>query len=124
MKIKDISLGWISTADISRAKKFFHEDLGLEISSDNEDMGWLELQPKGQQAMTLGIAQDQGQSPHKPGANAVLTFIVENIQEAKQELLDKGVTLEGDIHEVPGHVKLLSFFDKDHNRFQLVEVIG
>lgn len=123
MKIKSISLGWITTKDLAQSKKFFTDVLGLNITSnDAEGWGWLELAPSTGQGMFLGVAQAQENETHKPGDNAVLTFTIEgDIVAAKKELEAKGLEFEGDILEVPGHVKLVSFFDKDHNRFQLVE---
>ncbi|MBA2307038.1 VOC family protein [Candidatus Dependentiae bacterium] len=122
MKIKSISLGWISTSNLAEAKKFFQEDLGLKLTSDNEDMGWLELSSQGGEGITLGIADGSCEESPKPGSNTILTFTVDGkIEDAKKELEDRGVTFEGAIIEVPGHVKMVTFFDKDHNMFQLVE---
>ncbi|MBA3751577.1 VOC family protein [Candidatus Dependentiae bacterium] len=121
MKVKNISLAWITTAHLAQAKEFFRDDLGLDVSCDTEDMGWLEFSTPSKEGMMLGVAQMKAEEMHKPGQNAVLTFTVENIEEAKQELESRGVTFVGAICEVPGHVKLASFLDKDKNMFQLVE---
>ncbi len=118
-------MAWITTAHLAQAKKFFQDDLGLEVTSSHEEMGWLEFGPQGVDGMKLGVGAVCDEQPtHKPGDNAVLTFTVDNLDEAIDELKAKGVTFEGEVQEVPGHVRMIAFFDKDHNRFQLVEMLG
>lgn len=56
------------------------------------------------------------------GANVVVTFTVDNIEQPKEDFLNKGITVS-EIMEVLGHVKLANFADEDGNSFQLAEEI-
>jgi len=125
MKIKNISLAWIATSDIAKAKSFFGETLGLQVSDDSQDQGWLELRAK-DDSFTLGIGavNDEHQnSPIEPGHNAVITFTVDDIESAKKELEAKEISVY-DIIEIPGHVKMSFMQDFDGNLFQIVQPLN
>lgn len=120
MKIKSFGLAWVMTADINKAKDFFVNKLGLTISQDSTDMGWIELKAE-QGNFLLGVGADSGDSSVNPGKNAILTMNVDDIVAAKTELEKRGVKTEGSIVEIPGHVKMLFFKDTDGNYYQLVQ---
>lgn len=121
MKIKSFGLAWIVTSDMTKARDFFTNKLGLTVSQDSSEYGWIELKAE-KDNFLLGVSANQeGNDPIKPSQNAVLTMNVEDIVEAKAELVAKGITIEGDIIEIPGHVKMLSFRDTDNNHYQLVQ---
>lgn len=122
MKIKNISLGWITTANLTGAKKFFVETLGLTVAQDSTDHGWLELQSDDDK-FRLGIAQREEGLAIQPGQNAVITFTVANIEAVKAELEAKQIKVH-EIVEVPGHVKMAFIQDNDGNYFQLVEMLN
>lgn len=122
MSINKLDLGWVTVSDFKKSKKFFVDTLGLELNSEADEYGWLELQGHLGGAK-LGVAQMNERESHKPGSNAVLTFTVDNIEQKKRDLESKGVKFTSDIMEVPGHVKLATFVDPDNNTFQLVQVI-
>ena len=122
MAIKGFHLAWIVVKDIKKAIKYYTETLGLKISSFDENFGWAELVGHEGGAL-IGIAQVSGNEEIKPGENAVITLSVADIHQARKELLDKGATLEGDVMEIPGVVKLQSVKDLDGNHLQLVETI-
>jgi len=50
-----------------------------------------------------------------------LTYSVNNIEKACDQLKEKGANLLGKIQEIPGHVKLQLFRDLDGNLGQLVQ---
>ena len=60
----------------------------------------------------------------KAGQNAVVTFTVDNLDKAKKEMVKKGAKCEGDIIEIPGHVKMQMVIDSDGNRFQMCEMLN
>ncbi len=123
MKIKSFGLAWVITTDMTKAKDFFTNKLGLSISQDSSEHGWIELKAeKGN--FLLGVGADSGDDcggPIKPGHNAVLTMNVDDIVAAKAELEKRGVATEGEIIEIPGHVKMLFFKDTDNNYYQLIQ---
>lgn len=123
MAIKKISLCWVTVSDMEKAKTFFKDSCGLEITAGSSpEHGWLEL--VGQEGgMTLGVAQASKDNQESVGLNAVVTLTVDDIVATKDSMEKKGVTFIGDIMEVPGHVKMATFVDPDNNTFQLVQEI-
>lgn len=123
MVAKRSDLAWITVSDINKAKKFFTEVVGLQVRTDTAEYGWLELVAK-DGGSALGIGQSNpNESTVKAGDNAIVTFTVDDIDQAKSEFEQKNVTLIGDIVEVPGHVKMLFFTDFDGNKFQIVQIL-
>lgn len=123
MKAKSIDLIWIVVSDLKKAIEYYCDHLGMELKELVEEFGWAELKgPAG--GATLGLTQAQGLSPLSQGENAVVTLTVEDLDAARQELMQKGAALQGDICEVPGHVRLQLLKDLDGNLLQLVQVLG
>jgi predicted enzyme related to lactoylglutathione lyase len=122
MTVKKSNLSWIVVSDINKAKNFYHDILGMEIHTSSPEHGWVELIGKDGGAL-LGLAQSNAHNAIKEGSNAVVTLSVDNIEKSKSELVEKGVSMIGDIIEVPGHVKMQMFTDFDNNHFQLVELL-
>lgn len=123
MKTKSFSLAWIVVKDLKKAVKFYTETAGLKLLKVSEEHGWAELQGHEDGAM-LGIATMQKECPLLAGQNACVTLTVDDIKKAKEDLHKKGVKFLGDIHEIPGHVKLLMAVDPDGNHFQLVQMLN
>lgn len=124
MIAKRSDMAWITVSDVKKAKKFFTEIVGLEARTDTPEYGWVELQaPEGGALLGVGQYNPQYGKEVQPGQNAIVTFTVDDIREAKAEFEKKGVTLLGDIVEVPSHVKMLFFTDFDGNKFQIVELL-
>jgi predicted enzyme related to lactoylglutathione lyase len=124
MSIKRMDLAWISVSDIAKAKKFFVETLGMKLSSEAPEYGWMELQ--GHDGGTLlGVGAPHEEKPLVgPGYNAVMCMSVDNLEETMATLKAKGVEFIGEVIEVPGHVKMVFFADPDNNKFQLTQYLG
>lgn len=122
MAIKRIDLSWIVVSDFNKSKDFFKNVLNLDLLESNEQFGWAELKGKAGGCL-LGLARYSADDPFdvKPGANAVMTFTVDNLNETMSEFKAKGVSFIGDVIEVPNGPKMVSFKDLDGNLFQLVE---
>jgi catechol 2,3-dioxygenase-like lactoylglutathione lyase family enzyme len=75
-----------SVNDLQKAKVFYTETLGLELK--NETMGLDLLLPGG------GSAFVYQKDDHKPATYTMLNFVVENIDEAVDELKGQGVKFE------------------------------
>lgn len=119
-----MNLAWIVVADIQKAKEFYQNHVGLTLVEANDQFGWLEFEGSHGGAR-LGVAQysPEYSADDKPGMNAIMTMEVDNIQAAKAEMENKGISFIGDIFEVPGDVKMATFKDMDGNKFQLVELV-
>lgn len=123
MVVKSTELCWLVVKDLKQAVEFYTKTLGLTLLNLTEEHGWAELQGKEGGTM-IGLCQDSDHMEVKPGFNAVMTFTVDDIDQAIKELATRGVKFIGPVIEVPGHVKMQDFFDKDNNRFQLVQQLG
>lgn len=122
-KIKGIHLCWVIVSDLKKAKRFYGEILGLNMTTQDDTYGWLEFEAPEGSKLGVGLAQKEDTTVAS-GDNAIITITVDNIEAAKRELVEKGVKLLGDICEIPGHVKLQFFSDPDGNLFQLVETLS
>lgn len=122
MKILGFHLAWIVVKNLETAIKFYTETLGLTLTTKSIEHKWAEL--KGPEGFQLGIAEESAYMENKAGSNAVMTLSVDNIEEARNVYIKKGVKLLGDIIEVPGHVKMQTFMDQDHNVMQLVQILS
>lgn len=120
MVAQSFDLAWIVVTDLKKAIKFYTDVVGLDLHQVDEELGWAELQGKNGGAY-LGIAQVPPSGELQAGENAFLTFTVANLEQAKREMIGKGAKCIGDVHEVPGHVKMQMIQDNDGNQFQIVE---
>lgn len=75
-----------SVSDITAAKKFYAETLGLEVSED-----WMGLILKIPGSNNVFLYQ---KDDHTPATFTVLNFPVDNIDKAVNELVSKGVVFE------------------------------
>ena len=123
MAVKEIGLSWIVVKDIKAAVKYYIEVVGLELLEFNEAYGWAELAGY-EGGSRLGIAQANSEKKVIPGQNAIVTFTVDDLEKMKAHLIQQGACCEGDVIEVPGHVKMQTVIDGDGNRFQICELIS
>lgn len=108
----------INVSNFADAAKWFEEVLGFQKIYDIPDMGWGEWTTN-VPGMTLGISEVQGESTR--GGGATLTFGVDDIDKARGWLESRGVRFDGETQEIPGLVKLATFFDPDGNAFMLAQ---
>jgi catechol 2,3-dioxygenase-like lactoylglutathione lyase family enzyme len=76
-----------SVDDLQKAKKFYTEILGIEVK-DNP-MGLIELHIEGSNRIIIYPKPN-----HEPATFTILNFPVDNIDEAVDELISKGVKFE------------------------------
>jgi len=75
-----------SVDDLAKAKEFYTEALGLKLA--DEEMG-LNFQLPGGGGVFIYPKED-----HQPATFTILNFVVDNIDEAVDELVGRGVTFE------------------------------
>jgi len=122
MPVKEIGLSWIVVKDVKKAVGYYTDVVGLKLKEFNEQYGWAELEGY-EGGSCLGIAQENPQEQVKAGQNAVITFTVADLEKTKSEMVKKGAKCEGEILEIPGHVKMQTIIDHDGNRFQICELL-
>jgi catechol 2,3-dioxygenase-like lactoylglutathione lyase family enzyme len=76
-----------SVDDVERAKEFYGETLGLEVSDDN---GILALEIAGERTV---IAYPKGDD-HEPASFTILNFPVDDVEAAVDALAERGVEFE------------------------------
>ena len=101
----------LSVKDLNAGVAWYRDVLGFEPLYVREDIAWGELQT-GVAKVNVGISQVE-----EPGGKggATLTFGVTDIEAAKAVLDAKSVRQDGPIQEIPGMVRLLTFYDPDDN---------
>ena len=78
-----------SVDDVEKAKEFYSNILGLEVSQDMEMGGLLNIKLAGEPNLLI-----YPKSNHTPATFTVLNFIVKNINETVDELTRRGVQFE------------------------------
>ena len=109
----------LSTAvrDLDAAIAWFKDTLGFEEHFKVAEAGWAEVTTP-VEGVTVGLSQS-AEAPARGGATPV--FGVTDIAAARAELEGKGVRFEGDTVELPGMVKLATFFDPDGNTYMFAQ---
>jgi catechol 2,3-dioxygenase-like lactoylglutathione lyase family enzyme len=107
----------MGVTDLDRAIAWYRDTLGFELLYRAEDIAWCELKT-GVERVNIGLSEVE-EAGGKGGAT--LTFGVEDIEAAKAELDSLGVRQDGPIRDIPGLVRLLTFYDPDDNALMLYQ---
>jgi catechol 2,3-dioxygenase-like lactoylglutathione lyase family enzyme len=103
--------------DLDRSLSWYRDILGFDLLYRRDDIAWAEL-ATGVARVNVGLSERQ----EAGGAGgATLTFGVEDIDAAKAALDEHGVRQDGEIMEIAGLVRLLTFFDPDDNALMFYE---
>ncbi len=108
----------LGVTDLDRSIEWYTRILGFTQQYRMDEIAWCEL-TSGVEKVTIGLSQVE-EAPQ--GGGATLTFGVTDIEAAKAELDAAGVRQDGPISEIPGMVRLLTFFDPDGNALMFSEV--
>lgn len=111
----------LNVLDIRAAMTWYQEVLGFQLIYHLEELGWSELKSP-VPGVNLGLSEVEKMPP--PGGNAVLTWGVKDIEEAKAELENKNVRFDGDVRTIEEMVKLATFYDPDGNCYMLYQDIS
>ena len=107
----------MGVSDVWRSLDWYQRVLGFELLYHQEDIAWCELST-GVARVNIGLSERRDVGG--PGG-ATLTFGVTDIEAAKAALDAERVRQDGDIVEIPGLVRLLTFFDPDDNALMFYE---
>jgi catechol 2,3-dioxygenase-like lactoylglutathione lyase family enzyme len=107
----------MGVSDLERSIAWYRDTLGFDLLYRLEDNAWCELKT-GVDRVNLGLSQVE-EAGGKGGAT--LTFGVEDIESAKAELDSRGIRQDGSIRDIPGLVRLLTFYDPDDNALMLYQ---
>jgi catechol 2,3-dioxygenase-like lactoylglutathione lyase family enzyme len=104
-------------ADLQRSIAWYRDTLGFELLYEVEDIAWAELSTPVER-VTLGLGQVE--APQTRGG-ATLTWGTTDLDAMRARLESAGVRFDGETQDIPGMVRLATFFDPDGNRLMLYE---
>ncbi|MDE0177959.1 MAG: VOC family protein [Gammaproteobacteria bacterium] len=107
-----------SVKDLDTSIAWFKDILGFEEEFKVAEAGWAEVSTPAE-GVSIGLDQTDGDVVGSGGS--VPVFGVVDIDAARAELEAKGVEFAGDTVELPGMVKLATFFDPDGNRYMFAQ---
>jgi predicted enzyme related to lactoylglutathione lyase len=122
MQIK-LELVPLPVSDVDRAIAFYADKLGFTIDVDvqpAEGVRVVQLTPEGS-GCSVGFGTGLEVYAGQPGSVRGLHLVVEDIAEARAELVGRGVDV-GEIHDFGGGVRGAEFSDPDGNGFELQEM--
>jgi catechol 2,3-dioxygenase-like lactoylglutathione lyase family enzyme len=101
----------MGVTNFDRSIAWYRDVLGFTLLYRMEEMAWCELSTGVARVnVGLGVREEAGGK-----GGATLTFGVADIEAAKAELDRHDVRQDGPIQDIPGMVRLLTFFDPDDN---------
>ena len=107
----------LSVTSLARSIPWYRDVLGMELLYHREDIAWCEF-TTGVARVNVGLSEvEQAGGP----GGATLTFGTTDIEAAKAMLDAAGVRQDGPISEIPGMVRLLTFYDPDGNALMLYQ---
>lgn len=107
-------------SDLGRAIEWYRGVLGFELLYRQDEIAWCELRT-GVARVNVGLSERQ-EAGGEGGATP--TFGVVDLEEAKAALDAAGVRQDGEIQEIPGLVRLLTFYDPDGNALMFYQEAG
>jgi catechol 2,3-dioxygenase-like lactoylglutathione lyase family enzyme len=113
----------IPVSDVDRAIDFYAGKLGFDKDVDvqpTEGVRVVQMTPEGS-GCSVGFGTGLDVYAGEPGSIRGLHLVVDDITEARAELLGRGVEVS-DIHDFGGGVKGANFSDPDGNSFELQEM--
>ena len=122
MKLK-LELIPLPVSDVERAIAFYADKLGFTKDVDvqpAEGIRVVQLTPEGS-GCSIGFGTGLDVYAGEPGSIRGLHLVVEDLDQARAELLARGVEV-GDIHDFGGGVRGANFADPDGNTFELQEM--
>ncbi|HST26309.1 MAG TPA: VOC family protein [Gaiellaceae bacterium] len=109
----------VSVSDLGKALDWYRDMLGFQLIYKLDEYGWAEIETP-----VTGFKIGLGQVEEISGQGAITpTFRVVDIDAARGHLEGNGVRFDGETHEVPGMVKLATFYDPDGNPWMLAQVL-
>ena len=110
----------LGVTDLDRSIAWYRDLLGFSLLYRRDDIAWCELST-GVERVNVGLSERR--EAGGPGG-ATLTFGVKDLDDAKAELDGQSVRQDGDIIEIAGLVRLLTFFDPDDNALMFYQELG
>lgn len=113
----------IPVVDVDRAKTFYVDDIGFGVDHDvspAEGVRVVQLTPSGS-ACSIVLGQGLPGLSATPGSVRGLHLVVDDIDEARRALIDRGVDVD-EVADLGGGVRMAGFADPDGNTWTLQEL--
>jgi catechol 2,3-dioxygenase-like lactoylglutathione lyase family enzyme len=113
----------LPVADVDRALAFYGDKLGFRLDHDvrpSDGVRVVQLTPEGS-GCSVGFGTGLDVYAGEPGSVRGVHLVVEDVAEARAELVRRGVEV-GDVHDFGGGVMGADFSDPDGNTFELQEM--
>jgi predicted enzyme related to lactoylglutathione lyase len=107
---------WYNVKSTERTLAFYIEKLGFKVFYQNDEVGMVMVKTN-VEGCIIGFSEAETVVP----STSSTVFDVENIEQAVQILLQKGVPFKGEIRTIPGITKLATFTDPDGHNLMLAE---
>ncbi len=107
----------VPVSDVDRAKAFYSEQAGFHLDHDhtvNEQVRFVQLTPPGS---ACSIAIGSGLTEAAPGSVAGLQLVVDDIEEARTDLMNRGVEVS-EVSDFPWG-RFVFFSDPDGNAWNV-----
>lgn len=110
----------MAVKDLKKTLKWYEETLGFKTGFAILEHGWAEVDTH---IPGVSIGFSEVEKPEVKGG-ATLTFGVLDIDAARADLERKNVKFDGATYEIPGMVKLATFFDPDGHKLMLAQTLA
>lgn len=113
----------IPVVDVGRAKTFYVDNVGFGVDHDvspADGVRVVQLTPSGS-ACSIVLGQGLPGFSAVPGSVRGLHLVVDDIEEARQVLVDRGVDVDV-VLDLGGGVRMAGFADPDGNTWTLQEL--
>ncbi|WP_137862642.1 MULTISPECIES: VOC family protein [unclassified Sphingomonas] len=107
----------INVSDLDAGIAWYRDTLGMELLYRVDEIAWCEFESPVAR-VSVGLAQVERVVQ---GGGATLTFGVVDLDAAKAVLDAAGVRQDGPVQEIPGMVRLLTFYDPDGNALMFAQ---
>jgi catechol-2,3-dioxygenase len=124
IKLTTMSYVIVYVQDTSKSVPFYRDILGMTVKSEEE--GWVELET-GNTTLALHCMKPGEKHPGKFKGQPIVVFTVDNVHEARAELLKKGVIFKNEceiVCEAGDHVGMsTNFYDVDGNLYSIFSMV-
>ena len=110
----------LNVRDLDAGIAWYRDVLGMHLLYRMDEIAWCEFESPVAR-VTIGLAQVEKVIQ---GGGATLTFGVVDLDAAKAALDAAGVRQDGPAQEIPGMVRLLTFYDPDGNALMLYQALS
>ncbi len=116
-----LELVFVPVTDVDRAKAFYVDQIGFNADHDhqvNDELRFVQLTPKGSAcSIAFGIGLSEKMAP---GSQKGLQVVVDDVEAARAELLERGVEV-GEVQHLPWG-SFIGFADPDGNEWAVQQL--